>query len=103
MKVNFKVRTVKIPRSRSVCHHIAIVGIAVLPGCTKQALSPEAAPKSEATAPAGADSATTDANQFAATTLAELTQTVRKYAAEKQRVPKDLNELVTGGYLPSIP
>jgi hypothetical protein len=42
-----------------------------------------------------------DANQ--ANTLAELTQTVRKYAAEKQRVPKDLNEVVTAGYLPSIP
>jgi len=43
-----------------------------------------------------------DANQVAAT-LAELTQTVRKYGAEKQRVPKDLNELVAAGYLPGVP
>ena len=43
-----------------------------------------------------------DANQVA-TTLAELTQVVRKYGAEKQRVPKDLNELVAAGYLPSVP
>lgn len=43
-----------------------------------------------------------DANKVA-TTLAELTQVVRKYGAEKQRVPKDLNELVAAGYLPGIP
>ena len=43
-----------------------------------------------------------DANQMA-TTLAELTQAVRKYGAEKQRVPKDLNELVAARYLPGIP
>src|SRR6188474_3142468 len=43
-----------------------------------------------------------DANQVA-TTLAELTQVVRKYGAEKQRVPKDLNELVAAGYLPGVP
>jgi hypothetical protein len=65
----------------------------------------ETAAPSAAQAPAAAtESAATaiDANQVA-TTLAELTQAVRKYGAEKQRVPKDLNELVAAGYLPGVP
>jgi hypothetical protein len=36
-------------------------------------------------------------------TAAELTQVVRKYAAEKQRAPKSLDEIVAAGYLPSLP
>ncbi len=35
--------------------------------------------------------------------LAELTQVVRKYGVEKQRVPKNLEELVSAGYLPALP
>lgn len=38
-----------------------------------------------------------------AATLGALTQAVRKYSAEKQRVPGNLNELVAAGYLKSIP
>ena len=34
---------------------------------------------------------------------AELTQVVRKYAAEKQRAPKDFQEIVAAGYLTSMP
>jgi competence protein ComGC len=36
-------------------------------------------------------------------TLAELTQTVRKYAMEQQKAPKDLQELVDKGYLKQVP
>ena len=36
-------------------------------------------------------------------TLGELTQVVRKYGMEKQKVPKDLQELVAAGYLPQVP
>ncbi len=35
--------------------------------------------------------------------LAELTQTVRKYAMEKQTVPRSLDELVAAGYLRGLP
>ena len=34
---------------------------------------------------------------------AELTQSVRKYAAEKQRVPRSLDDLTAAGYLPAVP
>ncbi len=37
------------------------------------------------------------------TQLAELTQLVRRYAAEQRRAPKSLDELVTAGYLPQLP
>jgi hypothetical protein len=61
--------------------------------------STEPTPAATAEASAASDVA---ANQVAST-LADLTQAVRKYGAEKQRVPKDLNELVAAGYLPSVP
>jgi competence protein ComGC len=35
--------------------------------------------------------------------LGQLTQTLRKYSAEEQRVPKSLQELVAAGYLPAVP
>lgn len=37
--------------------------------------------------------------------LAEVTQAVRKYAAEKQRVPTSVQEVVAAGYLraPAVP
>ena len=38
-----------------------------------------------------------------AAVISQLTQVVRKYAVEKQRVPKSLEELVQQGYLQSIP
>ena len=37
------------------------------------------------------------------TVLAHLTQAVRKYAAEKQKVPAGLEELVANGYLSRMP
>ena len=38
-----------------------------------------------------------------ASVLAELTQAVRKYAAEQRRAPTTLEELVPGGYLSRVP
>jgi len=35
--------------------------------------------------------------------LAELTQVVRRYAAEQRRAPKTLDELVVAGYLSQVP
>ena len=64
--------------------------------------TPAAQAQTPATEAKAGAAAAVDANQVA-TTLAELTQVVRKYGAEKQRVPKDLNELVAAGYLPSVP
>ena len=32
-----------------------------------------------------------------------MTQALRKYSAEKRRVPKTLNEVVSAGYLKTIP
>jgi len=51
-----------------------------------------AAPNSNA----GSDSET-------ANVLRELTQTVRRYAAEQQKAPKSLDEIVSAHYLPAIP
>ncbi len=48
------------------------------------------------------DAAASGADQVA-TTLAELTQTVRKFAVEQRQVPKTLDELVARGYLETIP
>lgn len=36
-------------------------------------------------------------------TLANLTQALRKYSIENRRVPANLNELVTAGYIASLP
>jgi hypothetical protein len=44
----------------------------------------------------------TDATETAAI-MAELTQAVRKYSAEKQRVPASLDVLVSEGYLNRVP
>ena len=35
--------------------------------------------------------------------LGQLTQAVRQYSVEQRRVPKSLDELVTGGYLARLP
>ena len=84
---------------------VAIISMA-LHGCSKEASTPTPVESSTAAPPAAASGTapegTAEGGDVTAT-LVELTQTVRKYAAEKQRVPKDLNELVGAGYLPSVP
>jgi hypothetical protein len=66
---------------------------------TPAAASPAAAaaPDLSATAAGAIDMANAEAQ------AAELTQAVRKYAAEKQRAPKSFEEIAAAGYLPSIP
>ena len=61
------------------------------------AAAASSAPDLSATAGAAIDTATAEAK------AAELTQIVRKYAAEKQRAPKSFDEIVAAGYLPSVP
>lgn len=56
-----------------------------------------AAPDLSSTAAGAIDTAAAE------TRAAELTQVVRKYAAEKQRAPKSLDEVVAAGYLSSVP
>ncbi len=72
-------------------------------GCGKQAAPASSAPN--ASAPASEQSAEPGGlNQAQLNALlAELTQTVRKYSAEKQRAPQSLDELVANGYLTTIP
>ncbi len=79
----------------------ALIVVLVLTGCGKQepasspsggvAVSPEATPAAQA---GGAD---------LAPILAELTQAVRKFSFEKQHRPASLEELVSAGYLGSVP
>ena len=64
-------------------------------GCRKQSTSAES---SESAAPIKA----TDEVQ-PGPALGELTQAVRKYAAEQQRVPKSLEEVIAAGYLNAVP
>ena len=98
------------PRKAGSITALAICSAAtlLLIACSKEADAPQAAPAEPiisapttlpgaAAANAAPDTAAADAR------AAELTQIVRKYAAEKQRVPKDFQEIVSAGYLPSIP
>ena len=55
----------------------------------------------EQASPSAAASAT--APIATATDLAELTQALRKYSFEHQRVPKTFNEVVAAGYVKDIP
>jgi hypothetical protein len=64
------------------------------------------AAETAASVPIDADTSTTTeaASEAAVNALAaELTQVVRRYAAEKQRAPKSFEELVGAGYLPTVP
>ena len=72
-------------------------------GCGKQRQStpgPNSAAANES--PASTESNGLSAAQTAAQ-LSELTQAVRKYAAEQRRVPQNLEELVAKGYVSQIP
>lgn len=61
---------------------------------------PPTAPKAETT---GAATEEKTDNSNLASVQDRLTQTLRKFSAEQQRVPKALNELVAAGYLQTIP
>lgn len=79
---------------------LLIVCATFLTACSKPTETieaPGAAPTENERLTSGAE------DTVAAANVAQLTQTVRKYAAEKQRAPKNLQELVAAGYLDNIP
>jgi len=61
-----------------------------------------AAGNSTAASPVPQRTADLDAKQLAIV-LDELTQAVRKYSFERQRLPKTFNEVVAAGYVKSVP
>jgi hypothetical protein len=88
-----------------------VIGLMVLApllllGCSREPggeAPPATATTTPARQPSASEPAATANDAQSGAILAELTQAVRKYGAEQRRVPKDLNELVTAGYLPGIP
>jgi hypothetical protein len=87
---------------------VASITALFLIACSNQTGSPQSAPAepviSAPTTLPGAAAANTAADTASADArAAELTQVVRKYAAEKQRAPKDFQEIVGAGYLPGMP
>ena len=87
----------------------ALFTVMILTACAKKEQDPlsEAPPSQVNTATAAASAEASGATAIdtasAEAKAAELTQVVRKYAAEKQRAPKSLEELVAAGYLPVTP
>jgi hypothetical protein len=79
--------------------------LALSVGCKPKQDTPR--PVDPAPATPKADAANAAAPAEAATTFAStqerLTQSLRKFGAEQQRVPKSLAELVSAGYLGAIP
>lgn len=71
-----------------------------LAACSRKS---EPAPATPATAANEPSAAPADTSADLGPLLAELTQAVRKYGFEKQKVPASLEELVTAGYLPAMP
>ena len=89
--------------------------IGLLTGCGQKSDSPAAKPAGPVSAqdstPTAPDSTASrdpqpaahpDTTELAAA-LNELTQVLRKYSAEKRRVPTSLDELVAAGYLKHVP
>ena len=76
-----------------------------LAACEKQTSSTPAAPTPSATADNGSLSEPTTAADQAqlAATLQELTQAARRYGVEQRRAPRSMEELVSKGYVTSIP
>ncbi len=69
------------------------------PAGTPQAVAPPpAAPSAQPVTPA-----VIPATSNAEAALGDLTQALRKYAAEKQRVPASINEVVAAGYIQNLP
>lgn len=78
---------------------VALVVTSIGAGCGRK--SPENA--MPVPAPADTTAAASSSSVPVDQLLAELTQTVRKYAMEKQTVPRSLDELVAAGYLRGLP
>ena len=77
--------------------HILLAGLLLTwAGCGKPSPSESGSPESRRTATASDQAELTAA-------LAELTQVVRRFAAEQRKAPKSLDELVAAGYLSQVP
>lgn len=79
----------------------ALIGVLVLTGCGKR--EPSSSPSGGAAVPAEATPAIQAGGADLTPILAELTQAVRKFSFEKQHRPASLEELVSAGYLGSLP
>lgn len=107
------------PRSRSLLRYAVLVRILSLgcvlaaAGCGKSAAPPPLPPAGAAAEPDAAnprpavpapapEAAPKDPAELTAL-LSQLTQAARKFAAERQRVPTSLDELVSAGYLARVP
>ena len=75
----------------------AALSLALFASCGKPA------EPSEDQSPAAAEAAAATPQEDLSPQLHELTQALRKFSAEKQRVPASLNELVSAGYLTALP
>jgi hypothetical protein len=78
---------------------LGLCAVAVL-GCGRESSAPGADQSTERATPS--DSTALDQAQTAAQ-LGELTQAVRRYAAEQRSVPKTLADLIPKGYLQQVP
>ena len=91
---------------------LVAVSVLLFAGCKKSA-DPQATPitspqpietpASSSPATAAPPKTSEQAEATLAASLAQLTQVLRKYSAEKQQVPKSLQELVTSGYITELP
>jgi hypothetical protein len=77
---------------------LPLIGFVLLCSCAKPAAP---APSVDSSKPAA--SSTDPAEADRAALLNRLTQTLRRYSAEHQKVPKDLQDLVAAGYLQELP
>jgi len=77
---------------------LALMAAVILTGCEKHEDSAASAPP-----PAGTADGSGAADANLAGTLSDLTQTLRKFSAENRRIPKDINELTSAGYLTALP
>ena len=87
-------------RSFAFRHGFGLFALA-LAACSDSAHAP--APAEVSTNPPPAVDAAPFPEADVAPLLDQLTQSLRKFSAEKQRVPASLDELVAAGYLPSLP
>ena len=78
---------------------VALVVTSIGAGCDRKPSESVASTPAPADTTAAASSSSVPVDQL----LAELTQAVRKYAMEKQTVPRSLDELVAAGYLRGLP
>ena len=105
-------------RPGMTCRALLLAGLALaLTGCGKEAAKPSAdagrndrasetqtAPAITPAPAAAPQTAVTPATPTdPAALLDSLTQALRRYGAEKQKVPASLNDLVAAGYLQSLP